>query len=106
MRVLLDECLPGRKLKPPFPGHDVRTVADQNWRGITNGRLVARAETEFDAFVTIDGNLQYQQNTPEVNLLIIVLRARSNRLEHLLPLLPSANDALRDGLSGTVVVVG
>ena len=30
MRVLLDECLPGRELKPAFPDHDVRTVADMD----------------------------------------------------------------------------
>lgn len=105
MRVLLDECLPGRKLKPAFPVHDVRTVADMGWRGIKNGALLARAEPEFDAFVTVDGNLPYQQNTPAVDLLIVVLRARSNRLEHLLPLLPGANAALEKGKTRTVTVV-
>jgi hypothetical protein len=56
VRVLLDECLPGRKLKPAFPSHDVRTVADMGWRGVKNGALLARAEAEFDAFVTVDGS--------------------------------------------------
>ncbi len=105
MRILLDECLPGRKLKPAFPDHDVRTVADMDWRGVKNGALLAKAEAEFDAFITVDGNLQYQQNTPEVDLLIIVLRARSNRLEHLLPLVSEVNLALaQDGGSGMVVI--
>ena len=106
MRVLLDECLPGRKLKPSFPDHDVRTVAEMNWRGVKNGALLAKAEAEFDAFVTADSNLRYQQNTPDVDLLIVVLRARSNRLEHLLPLLSEANTALERGGSRRVVVVG
>ena len=105
MRVLLDECLPGRKLKPAFPDHDVRTVADMGWRGVKNGALLALAEPEFDAFVTVDGNPQYQQNTPEVDLLVVVLRAHSNRLEHLLPLVSEANTALDRGASRTVVVV-
>ena len=106
MRVLLDECLPGRKLKPGFPSHDARTVADMDWRGIKNGALLALAEPAFDAFVTVDGSLQYQQNTPEVELLIIVLKAKSNRLEHLLPLIPDANAALARGRSREVIVVG
>lgn len=97
MRVLLDECLPGRKLKLAFPDHDVQTVADMKWRGIKNGALLALAEPEFDAFITVDGNLQYQQNTPEVDLLIVVLRVKSNRLEHLLPLVAEAHAALERG---------
>ncbi len=106
MRVLLDECLPGRKLKLAFPDHDVLTVADLNWRGVKNGALLALAETRFDAFVTVDSNLQYQQNTPDVDLLIVVLRARSNRLEHLLPLVSDVNAVLAAGGSRQVVVVG
>lgn len=77
-----------------------------NWRGIKNGALLTLAEQEFDAFVTVDGNLQYQQNTPDIDLLIIVLRAKSNRLEHLLPLLSEANEALARGEAGEVVVIG
>ena len=106
MRVLLDECLPGRKLEPGFPNHDVWTVADMDWRGIKNGALLALAEPEFDAFVTVDGSLRYQQNTPEVDLLIVVLKAKSNRLEHLLPLVPDANAALARGSSREVILVG
>lgn len=106
MRVLLDECLPGRKLKPAFPDHDVWMVADMGWRGVKNGALLAKAEPEFDAFVTVDSNLQYQHDTPAVDLLIVVLRARSNRLEHLLPLVSEANMALERGGSRKVVIVG
>lgn len=105
MRVLLDECLPGRKMRAAFPGHDVRTVAEMGWRGVQNGALLARAAAEFDAFVTADRKLRYQQNTPAVALVIVVLRAPSNRIEHLRPLLPQANDALRSGSAGDVVEV-
>lgn len=104
MRVLLDECLPGRKLKPAFPDHEVQTVADMGWRGVKNGALLVKAALEFEAFVTVDRHLQYQQHMPDVDLLIVVLRAQSNRLEHLLPLVADANAALREGGSGNVVV--
>jgi hypothetical protein len=105
VRVLLDECLPGRKLKPAFPDHDVRTVAEMGWRGVKNGALLARAEPAFDAFVTVDRNLRYQQHTPTLDLLIVVLRAPSNRLADLLPLVAAANAALQKGKAGEVVEV-
>ena len=76
------------------------------WRGVKNGALLAKAEPEFDALVTVDRNLRYQQDTPGVDLLIVVLRARSNRLEHLLPLVPEAHEALRVGRRGEVIEVG
>lgn len=106
MRILLDECLPGRKLRRAFPDHEVRTVADMNWRGVKNGALLAKAEPEFDVFMTVDRNMRHQQNTSALDLLIVVLVARSNRIEDLLPLLPAANEALRRGRPGEVVQVG
>lgn len=106
MRVLLDECLPGRKLKPAFPNHEMWTVADMNWRGFKNGALLTKAEVEFDAFMTVDRSLPYQQHAPTYDLIIIVLRAQSNRLEHLLPLVASVTHALESGKAGAVIEVG
>ena len=105
MRVLLDECLPGGKLKPALPGHRVRTVAEMNWRGVKNGALLALAEAAFDAFVTIDGGLPHQQNIAAKDLLVVVLNARSNRVAELLPLMPAVADALDHGSPGTVIAV-
>lgn len=73
MRVLLGECLPGRKLKPALSDHEVRTVAEMGWRGVKNGALLAKATPLFDAFVSADRKLRYQQNTPEADLLVVVL---------------------------------
>lgn len=60
MRVLLDESLP-RGLAALIAGHDVSTVVEMGWSGMENGQLLERASEEFDAFVTIDANLPYQQ---------------------------------------------
>ncbi len=105
MRVLLDECLPA-KLKRGFPGHDVRTVADMGWRGVKNGALLRRAEPGFDAFVTVDRNLRHQQPTGAFDLIIVVLGVPSNRMEHLLPLMPQANAALSEAQPGAAVLIG
>ena len=105
MRVLLDECLPGRKLKPGFPNHDVRTVADMDWRGIRNGVLLALAEPEFDAFVTLDRGIEYQQDLTGLSVRIVIVRAYSNKLADLLPLVPSIQTAIERLAPGALVHV-
>ena len=74
MKLLLDECLP-RRLKRELPGHDVSTVPERGWAGIKNGRLLALMEPDFDVFVTIDGNLRYQQNLSGRDVGLVVLSA-------------------------------
>ncbi len=93
MRVLLDECLP-RKLKRVLPGHDVFTVPKMGWAGIENGKLLELMETVFDVFVTIDGNLRYQQNLEGRTISLIVLSSTDNTIDTLLPLMPSVLSAL------------
>ncbi len=61
MKLLLDESLP-RALKHLFSGHDVQTVPECGWAGLSNGELLRLAETRFGTFITADQNLQYQQN--------------------------------------------
>jgi predicted nuclease of predicted toxin-antitoxin system len=86
VRVLLDECLP-RKLKQRLPDHLVSTVPEMGWAGIKNGPLLRLAEPDFDVFVTIDSNLQYQQNLRATTLGIIALAAKDNTFETLAPLM-------------------
>ncbi len=88
MRVLLDESLP-RQLALEISEFEVRTVGQQNWTGLSNGELLRKAESdEFQVFVTADQNLQYQQNLSNSSLGIVVLAARSNRIQDFIPLLP------------------
>lgn len=56
--------------------------------------LLDAAESDFDAFVTMDENLRYQQNLRGRTLRIIVIRGRSNRLVDLTPAGPQVLDAL------------
>lgn len=41
--------------------HLVRTVVEAGWSGVKNGKLLALAATEFDAFITVGKNLPFQQ---------------------------------------------
>jgi predicted nuclease of predicted toxin-antitoxin system len=59
LKVLLDECVDSR-LASHFPTMDVSTVAAKGWGGITNGKLLALAQTEYDVFITVDRNLSFQ----------------------------------------------
>lgn len=93
MRLLLDESMP-RRFREALPGHEVRTVVEMGWGGIRNGKLLALAATEFDAFLTVDKNLPYQQNLATLPVALVVLDAVSNELPALLPLVPDLEKAL------------
>src|SRR5262249_12805371 len=106
MRILLDEQLP-RRLARHIRGHHVRTVQQQSWSGLRNGELLRRAAASgFEVFVTADRNLSFQQNLAEVELGVVVLVARSNRLDDLLPLVPAILTALQDIRPGEIRRVG
>jgi hypothetical protein len=64
------------------------------WSVVKNGKLLALAADGFDAFVTVDKNLPYQQNLTSLPLAVIVLDAVSNELLALQPLLPALERAL------------
>lgn len=62
MRLLLDENLP-KRLKQDFSEHEIYTASDKGCTGISNGRLLELLiENDFNALITFDKNLQFQQN--------------------------------------------
>ena len=93
MRILLDEDIP-RRLGPLLVGHDASTVPRSGWSGIKNGKLLALAATRFDVFLTMDRNLEFQQNLAALPIAILVIEALSNRIAHLRPLVPEILRAL------------
>ena len=104
MRILLDENLDWR-LGRALPGHEVESVQRNGWAGTRNGELLARAEKEFDVFVTLDGNMQFQQNYARLTLAIVALRARSNRLSDTEPLMPKLLELVLTLANGTLTVL-
>ena len=94
MRVLLDENVP-RKLKYRLaPEHEAQTVQEVGWSGLLNGALLRAADAEFDAFVTLDRGLAYQQDLSALTLRVVVVRTFSNTYPELLPLVPAIADLL------------
>jgi hypothetical protein len=105
LRILLDECVDVR-LAASLASIDVRTVADQGWLGISNGRLLALAAAEFDVFVTVDRNLPFQQHLPKFDIAVILLRAKSNRIADLVVLVPELISVIPNAKSGVVTPIG
>ena len=106
MKILLDESLP-RKLKYYFDNeYEVLSVREQGWLGKKNGVLLKlMSENSFDIFITVDKNLQYQQNLQQFPLTIVVLRASDNRRQTLSLLIPKIFKLLKEGNVKKVVEV-
>lgn len=105
MRILLDENLP-RKLAAHLNGHECHTVVQCGWSGKKNGELLTLADPLFDLLLTLDKNLPYQQNLNTTRIALLIVRARSNRIQDLLPIVPECLAALAAIEPRRVVRVG
>jgi hypothetical protein len=105
MRVLLDECVP-RALRKELPGHEVKTVAEAGWAGVKNGQLLKLAAKQFDILLTVDRNLEYQQNFAGLTLAVIVVHVATNDIAMLRPLMPQVLAAIPEARAGTVTRIG
>lgn len=105
MRLLLDECVP-KRLKHELLGHEVPTVQDMGWAGITNGALLKLANGRFDALLTVDQGIEYQQNLSGLKISVVVMLAASNDVDDLRPLLPGVEQVLASLRTGETMRVG
>ena len=97
MRILFDQGTPA-PLRHELPGHTVSTAYEMGWAQLENGDLLQAAESAFDAFITTDQNLRYQQNLTGRRLAILVLPTTSWPMIRLhLPKVASAVNALCPG---------
>lgn len=98
MRLLLDENLP-RRLKQDLSDHEIYTANERGWTGISNGKLLdLLIEHKFDALLTFDKNLQYQQNFSRYTIAVVVLNAPDNRYLTVKALVPKLRDLLQGPL--------
>ena len=95
MRLLLDACVP-RKLKRELAPHAVWTARERGWNRLQDGRLLDVMGGEIDALITMDRGMRFQQRLQGRPFAVILLRAKSNRLDHLLPLVPALLQALSE----------
>ena len=105
MHVLLDENLDWRLVRYFDADFQVTTVSQQRWQGMRNGELLERAAAAFDVLVTMDRGIEHQQNLRKYTIGIILISARSNRIEDIRPAMLRVNEALREVQPGHVLHV-
>lgn len=94
MRVLLDNCVNVRFARS-LSGHEVFHARSMGWEGLADGRLLSVAEAAgFDVLVTVDKNIDRQQNLASRRICLITLDAGSITLQGLLPMEPRLAEAL------------
>jgi predicted nuclease of predicted toxin-antitoxin system len=105
MRILLDENFPA-DFAALLVEHDASNVHTHGWAGIKNGELLRRAHGVCEVFVTLDRNLEFQQNIKMLPFGIVVASSRSNRLVDLMPHIPDLLQAAGQVLPGQILTVG
>lgn len=105
MKILLDECVT-RKLKRHLTEFEVKTVVEMNWSGLKNGNLMNAAVADmFDVLLTIDKNLEHQQNMNNYEIAVVVLDVEKSKIEFLLELLPKFKEQIGVFEKGKVYLI-
>jgi hypothetical protein len=104
VRILIDECV-HVGVKGAFSGHAVKTVSEMGWRSSKDGALRMLAQDQFDVFVTIDRNLERQQNLAKLRMGILVVRVPSNEIGCYEPLFEQLKGAAETVRAGEVIYV-
>ena len=77
MRILFDQGTPVPLRRHLHP-HPVDTIAERGWSELQNGDLLDQAEADgYQALITTDQNLKYQQNLTGRAIRILVLTTTS-----------------------------
>ena|ERR1035437_8080776 len=88
MKILLDEYIT-KLLKSHLANHTVFTVANMNWLGKKNGNLMKSAVVEgFDILLTIDKNLQFQNNMKDYEITLVIFDSQNSKIETLIDFIP------------------
>ncbi len=104
MKLLFDENMP-HAFRHDIPGHDVSTARFMGWNSRVNGELLALARDEFDVLITLDQNIEDQQDLSDSDLAINVLRPGSDDTEVLRTLVPEILASLIAIRRGQVIYI-
>ena len=98
MKILFDQGTPV-PLRSHLAGHQIETASVRGWSELSNGDLLNQAESEgFEAMVTTDQNLHYQQNLSSRIIAILVLTSTSwPRIQSKVSEVKAAVDSLQPG---------
>jgi predicted nuclease of predicted toxin-antitoxin system len=98
MKLLFDQGTPV-PLRNHLLNHIVETAYEKGWSNLKNGDLLSQAEAEgFDALITTDQNLRYQQNLSGQRISVVVLMTTNwPRIKNHIDLVVQAIDNLQVG---------
>lgn len=95
MKVLLDENLPHELRLLLMPMHEVFTVSFLGWSSLENGDLLSQAASNgFEVMITKDQGIEHEQNLGSLPLSVVVLRAKTNKIDDIRPLVSELLSAL------------
>ena len=86
-------------------GHSTTSVQRRGWASIRNGALLALAANEFDVLITADRGMAHQQNLDTLPVAVLIVAARSNRLEDMARAVPVILEALEELLPRSLRMV-
>ena len=102
MKIIIDECLPKRMLQF-FPNDQAYTVPQIGLNGVSDSELLnILEEKKIDVFVTIDGNIEYQQQFHNRVFGTVIIRSPSNRYLDLLSLKEKIVDSTKNVSPGEI----
>ena len=105
LRVLLDAHI-DKRLKESITEHDVWTARDQRLENLLDGQLLDVIDGRFDVLVTMDKSLRFQNRLKGRSFGVILLRAKSNRISDLLPIVPALLLTIPEVKPGEVIEIG
>jgi hypothetical protein len=105
LRIVLDACVP-EPLRLEISGHEVVTARYLGLSRLEDSQVVSAIEADWDVLITCDRNLPWQNKFAGRDIAVIVLRARTNKLQDLVPLVPTLQATLTDISSGEVREIG
>lgn len=96
MKLLLDEQIDVR-MKPLLREFKVYTLHDFDWLGLQNGALREQVnQNGFDALVSADKNMPFQQNLSKVNFALVLLDTPSLLFANQIQFVPKLTEFFRN----------
>jgi predicted nuclease of predicted toxin-antitoxin system len=107
MKMLLDENIPYRLYRDFDKIHEVYSINFMGWNSYTNGELLKRMLSEkFEALITWDQNIAFQQNFVKYPITVFILVSPSNDYITLQPLISQIQEAIKQGIkTGSVTIM-
>ncbi|HIP61654.1 MAG TPA: hypothetical protein EYG98_03775 [Sulfurovum sp.] len=103
MKIIIDECLP-KKITQFFQKNEAYTVPQIGLNGLSDKLLLDELDIRsVDVFITIDGNIEYQQQFRNRVFGTVIIRSVSNRFSDLLHFEKELAKAAKSVTSGDII---